>query len=150
VRHLPKAPVEVVRDWLLRHPNSLYHWDWLPLKDMAFQRVAWTTEKILKSVRSPWPQASDSWCEELLDSPHHQTSSLGSYMIREGTWPVPPLVFVRGELTFPDDALFKGVKLSDYSLVEGHHRLGYLRTLAARPRWTPQDEHFVWLFREPE
>jgi hypothetical protein len=65
-----------------------------------------------------------------------------------GTWPVAPLVIAATtELTFPEEANFRGATLGSYSLVEGHHRLGYLRALAENQKWPGASNHDLWLVK---
>jgi len=81
------------------------------------------------------------WEKELREFPEVQQKRLGAFMINNGTWPSPPLVLDNAQgLRRPS-----GQSLSRYHLLEGHHRLAFLRGLAADQRWQAAPTHAIWL-----
>ena len=62
-------------------------------------------------------------------------------MQENGTWPVPPIV-----LNYERDlyATNGRVLRAPYNLLEGHHRLGYLKNLAEQGDYI-LDQHKIWL-----
>lgn len=84
--------------------------------------------------------AVSSWGEAIRTEVEFQESELGSYMLTNDTWPVPPLVLDNScGLVHPC-----GEPLGRHHLLEGHHRLAYLRGLAEPPGLLKQELHSVW------
>ena len=140
--HLPNFPDEVLTDWLLRHGRfALVYFGWLDYRQFRFTREEWQTSVILDLVISSNERDVDYWTQELREFPEVQQQCLGAFMINNGTWPSPPLVLDNTHgLRRPS-----GQPLSRYHLLEGHHRLAFLRGLAADQRWQPAPTHLMWL-----
>ena len=116
---------------------------WLDYRSFEFRSEQWTTQQIVDTVRSGNEPAVESWKNGLLITGRrsHRSLPLAQHMINHGTWPVPPLVFDnRDQLAEPDGNL-----LSRYRLLEGHHRLGYLRAMHESAEFSPSLEHKLWL-----
>lgn len=134
---LPRFPEEVIRDWVYRHCQDLYGYDWLDFDRFAFRRETWATERVIRDVQT-WNEETVAAWEHLIDD--GEPRRLESYMLAEGTWPVPisvidsPHAIPRRRARF-----FKG----PFQLLEGHHRLAHLRTLARTGR--ARAEHAIWI-----
>lgn len=139
---LPHFPDEVLADWFVRHGSfALILFGWLDYRLFRFSREEWQTAKILDLVVSSNERDMDYWTRELREFPEVQQNSLGAFMINTGTWPSPPLVLDNTHgLRRPS-----GQSLSRYHLLEGHHRLAFLRGLATDHRWQVAPSHEVWL-----
>ena len=107
----------------------------------------WPTSRLLTDVSSyAGANALEINTQRLIASSDCQQSDLGHRMITNGTWP-ESIVVIRNdvELIRPD-----GLALAKpYHLMEGHHRLGYLKALVEHPEWEPAPEHGVWTVRVP-
>jgi hypothetical protein len=145
-RHLPHFPESVWKDWLYEHFDFvLSEWEWLSWGNLRFSLEIWQTGTILKSVAPTNRPIIESWKLGLLQRRGFQRSNLGKYMIEQGTWPTPPLLFDNAQgLVNPD-----GERLNRYHLVEGHHRLAYLHALTESPHWQARPSHDLWVCRRP-
>ncbi|MBK5275826.1 MAG: hypothetical protein JJE30_12330 [Desulfuromonadales bacterium] len=91
---LPNFPPEVVSQWLFHHFDSVMHrYSWLDFRSLVFSPQTWSTEDILAKVTAWNETAVENWKKALLTNQGFQSSRLGRYMISEGTWPVPPIIF---------------------------------------------------------
>lgn len=139
---LPYFPDEVLEEWLVRHGSFAFiYYGWLDYRQFRFSREEWPSCNILELVTSGNERDVDYWTEELRDFSEAQQGGLGAFMISNGTWPSPPLVLDNAHgLRRPS-----GQPLSRYHLLEGHHRLAFLRGLATDQRWQVAPSHEIWL-----
>ncbi|HVR95447.1 MAG TPA: hypothetical protein VMW27_02460 [Thermoanaerobaculia bacterium] len=139
---LPHFPNEVLKDWLVRHGDFAFvYYGWLDYRQFRFSREEWPTGKLLDLVTSGNERDVDYWTQELRKFPEVQQEGLGAFMISKGTWPSPPLILDNAHgLQRPS-----GQPLSRYHLLEGHHRLAFLRGIATNPRWQVAPSHELWL-----
>lgn len=141
-QQLPNFPPEVVSQWLFHHFDSVMHrYSWLDFHSLAFTLRTWSTGDILAKVTAWNETAVESWKKALLTNQSFQSSRLGRYMISEGTWPVPPIIFNNTTgIKMPD-----GSEIAEWELIEGHHRLAYLRALNISDEWDVSTEHTLWI-----
>jgi hypothetical protein len=141
---LPNFPPQVVSQWLYDHFDSfVQRYSWFDLGALTFSLEIWRTEEIIQRITAWNEMAVENWKKALLGHSGFQGSRLGQYMIDEGTWPVPPIVFCNnGDLKMPD-----GSSIAESELVEGHHRLAYLRALEVSKVWSASPEHPLWILR---
>ncbi len=140
---LPRYPDEVLSQWHLQHGNVDQLWGWLEFETLDFAMQAWTLAKVAEQVRTLNEEATSSWAKDFNEGGITAASKLGIYMARVGTWPVPPIVLDNSSgLVLPK----RNVALPRWCLLEGHHRLAYLRVLKSRNR--ALDEHRVWVARK--
>jgi hypothetical protein len=139
---LPNFPEECLQQWLFDHRvNTLRQWSWLNIGSLRFREEMWRTESVVEQVISSNEPAVENSKLLLLQSPDARESSLGAYMIRNGTWPIAPMV-----LDNPTGAKDpNGNQLARFHLLEGHHRVGYLRALLVKRDWSANTEHRLWL-----
>lgn len=143
---LPHFPPEVLEDWIYRHHgDAVRTYGWLDFRRLRFEKQSWSTERIVSQIRSRIEDTVEGWARVFAEGSraghNHRKSRLGAIMVAQGTWPVAPLVF-------PDTSMMEvpsGVVLQPCHLVEGHHRLAYLRALARMPSFEPQPQHEVWV-----
>lgn len=134
---LPTFPEEVIRDWVYRHCEELYRYDWLDFDRFVFRRENWPTQKVIQEVQT-WNEGTVAAWEPLIDDGHPRR--LETFMLTEGTWPVPISVIENPRaIPRPRARHFK----EPFQLLEGHHRLAYLRTLAKTARAYPS--HNIWI-----
>jgi hypothetical protein len=148
VRHLiPNFPDVAAQQWLWRHYTSVLEFDWLWLPDLNFTLESWPLSRILAEIQG-WPNHGliESWTNYLRTNPQAENDWLVAQMVREGTWPQPPMVIENTtDLQRPD-----GFRLSaPFQLMEGHHRLGFLRALADTPE-VLKAMHDILLVRIPQ
>lgn len=141
-QHLPNFPPEVVSQWLFHHFDSVMHrYSWLDFHALVFSLQTWKAEDILAKVTAWNETAVENWKKALLTDQGFQSSRLGRFMISEGTWPVPPIIFNNfTEIKMPD-----GSEIAEWELIEGHHRLAYLRALDVSDEWDVCAEHPLWI-----
>lgn len=139
---LPNFPEECLKQTMFQHGiHSLRLWGWLDPYSLSFREVLWSTEDVASQISSFNEPAVEDWKSQLSESRELSKNKLGSYMITSGTWPVPPIVLDNvGAIAAPD-----GTSLTRYHLLEGYHRLAYLRALHENEHWTPKAEHRLWL-----
>jgi hypothetical protein len=115
--------------WLWRHYTSVLDFSWLWLPALKFKPERWSVNRILRDVRG-WPKHGliENWAKYFRTDPDAQSDWLATYMRQAGTWPQPPIVIENNrQLQRPD-----GLELAaPFQLMEGHHRMGFFRALAA-------------------
>lgn len=148
---LPNFPLELLKDWIYRHHNDAVRtYGWLDLRLLRFEKQLWPTERITLQVRSRIEGTVEGWARLFAEggkSGHgHRRSRLGTFMLNQGTWPVAPIVIADASgIETPI-----GVTLHPCHLVEGHHRLAYLRALAQMTEFELQPHHEIWAMRLEE
>lgn len=137
---LPGWPDEVLLQWLFQHfAVVVARYGWLDFGTLSFAREVWPVQRILSSVRAFNEAAVESWKTLLFADADFYDSPLGTFMIEHGTWPVAPVVIDNAAcFGMPD-----GKAIHRWELIEGHHRLAYLRALAERDQ--VQATHALWL-----
>jgi hypothetical protein len=139
---LPNFPSECLKQTLFDHGiNSLRLWGWLNPFKLTFREEMWSTEDIVAKIASFNDPAVQSWQHSLSAHKEFRESKLGSYMTRVGTWPVTPIVLDNTQAARSLD----GSEMSRFQLLEGYHRLAYLRAVDASEEWTALPEHRLWL-----
>lgn len=139
---LPNFPELAIEQWLYRHYDcAVNDYGWLNLPLLTFCQETWPTDRVLAEVNE-WEGHGliEKMTRLLRTDSEQQQHWLGVRMIGTGTWPVP-IMIIRNScgLKRPD-----GLRLwSPYHLMEGHHRLGYLRALVEDDRWQPAERHEV-------
>jgi hypothetical protein len=143
---LPNFPTEVARDWLVRHgPNAFRFYGWLNYRHFSFTLARLPLE-FFDSVSSINDAAVKGWSEMILTEAHFRSYNLGKFMIENGTWPVPPIVLDNENgLVSPS-----GPPVARYQLLEGHHRLAYVRGLQNDSAVSILPEHSCWLVTHAE
>jgi len=141
-KHLPNFPKSVMKQWLFDHFQCVINqYTWLGFANLSFHRESWPTDKILNKIKAWNEPAVESWKQAFFIDPRFQNSSLGKFMLQEGTWPEPPLILNNStSLHMPDNSV-----ISRWELIEGHHRLAYFRSLFEKPEWPLSSEHNLWI-----
>lgn len=138
---LPDFPSQVIRDWIVRHGESAFQeHGWLDYRRLRFDLTEMPTSCLLQMVLTSNEQAVSGWSRAIRTDNDFQETRLGQYMLRAGTWPVPPVVL------YNPSGLVKaqGAALGRYHLLEGHHRLAYLKGLFIPPPIPALEFHEVW------
>lgn len=143
---LPNFPPQVISDWIVCHGSSAFkEHGWFDFRLFRFELSKRPTHFFLNDVLTSNEPAIQDWALAIKTNRQFQEYNLGSYMITNGTWPVPPLV-----LDNPTDLIDpRGDTLGRYHLLEGHHRLAYLKGLAMEPATANRREHSVWWVTYP-
>ena len=135
---LPNIPYEPLRDWLHENYEAIVDdWGWLPMERLRFAIERWAIDTILTEVAVTHPSSVKSWYWSFRRDRQFQQTNLGTFMIAHATWPTRPLI-----LRVP--AGERPAHVMPLHLMEGHHRLAYLRALRDDDRWTADDYHEVW------
>lgn len=141
---VPSIPSNVLAQWIYRHWRGFEsNWSFIDLASHQFECEHWPTAQIIEQIDSRHMEVIDRWGEMLRSNRYVRRSWLGDDMLRRGTWSEPVIVLATAPGTcYPD-----GHPLPHpYCLLEGHHRLGYLRSMA-EDGLPLQREHQVWICR---
>jgi len=141
---VPSIPSNVLAQWIYRHWRGFEsNWSFIDLASHQFECEHWPTAQIIEQIDSRHMEVIDRWGEMLRSNRYVRRSWLGDDMLRRGTWSEPVIVLATAPGTcYPD-----GHPLPHpYCLLEGHHRLGYLRSMAADGA-PLQAEHALWICR---
>ncbi|MGL4933125.1 MAG: hypothetical protein ACRC4P_07345 [Aeromonas sp.] len=141
---VPFIPENVLSQWIYRHWRGFEsNWNFIDLACHQFQCESWPTAQLVDQVGSRHMEVIERWGEMLRSNRYVRRSWLGEQMLSEGTWPEPIIVLAPAAgSSYPS-----GQPLPQpYCLLEGHHRLGYLRAMAhdGEPL---QKTHRVWICR---
>ncbi|MGL5128838.1 MAG: hypothetical protein ACRC7D_11965 [Aeromonas popoffii] len=141
---VPFIPHNVLSQWIYRHWRGFEsNWSFLDLARHRFECEQWPTSRVLTQTGSRHMEVIDRWGEMLRHNRYVRRSWLGEYMLTQGTWSEPIIVLA----TAPDSRYPDGQLLPQpYCLLEGHHRLAYLRCMADDDL-PLQMEHSVWVCR---
>jgi len=140
-RMLPHFPDEVLEQWVYRHwKGVLCNWGWLDFQRMSFTRESWNTEDIVSKIKTPHDDVVSKFAQRM-NNPIFQRSWLVQNMQENGSWPIAPIVLhYERDLYATNGRVLK----APYNLLEGHHRLGYLKCLAEQGSYV-QEKHDIWL-----
>ncbi|WP_349920179.1 hypothetical protein [Aeromonas veronii] len=141
---VPFIPPNVLSQWIYRHWRGFEsNWSFIDLASHDFQCEHWLTARILADIDSRHMEVIERWGELLRHNRYVRRSWLGEKMLTLGTWTEPIIVLDPALVaSSPDGQPLPG----PYCLLEGHHRLGYLRSMA-QDGLPLQDEHQVWVCR---
>lgn len=121
---LPNWPEEVVKEWLHRHNNQIDDYIFLGFDKFKFYLEKWSTKEIVEKIDSyKMTNLIDPLGTQILDIPY---SFLQKYIHKNGTWPSPIIILKTETNMIIKDGYILG---NPYHLLEGHLRLGYIRTL---------------------
>ena len=137
---LPNFPDEVLQQWVYEHwKGVISHWGWLDLTQLTFELKSWPTQKLL-DINST-DQATINKLAERVSHSIYQRSWLVQQMLKNGTWPIAPIV-----LSHSDDLFATRSRRLEApnTLLEGHHRFAYLRGLK-RCGEPLKSQHKVWV-----
>ena len=140
---LPQFPEEVLEQWVYRHwKGVLCNWGWLDFQAMSFTKERWSTDDIINQIKTPHDDVVSKFSSRM-NNPLFQRSWLVQNMQDNGTWPVAPIVLqYERDLYATNGRILK----APFNLLEGHHRLGYLKSIAENDGYL-QDHHNIWLVR---
>ena len=141
---VPFIPENVLSQWIYRHWRGFEsNWSFIDLASHQFTCESWPTAQLVDQVDSRHMEVIERWGEMLRSNRYVRRSWLGEKMLSEGTWPEPVIVLAPAEgCSYPN-----GQPLPQpYCLLEGHHRLGYLRAMAHDGE-SLQETHRVWICR---
>lgn len=141
---VPSIPPNVLAQWIYRHWRGFEsNWSFLDLANHRFEAESWSTEQVVSQIDSRHMEVIERWGEMLRHNRYVRRSWLGEKMLSLGTWSEPIIVLEPGS----GDCYPDGQPLPrPYCLLEGHHRLGYLRSMA-EDGLPLQDRHQLWVCR---
>ncbi|MGL4251708.1 MAG: hypothetical protein ACRCR1_13960 [Aeromonas sp.] len=141
---VPFIPENVLSQWIYRHWRGFEsNWSFIDLACHQFACESWPTARILEQINSRHMSVIERWGEMLHSNRYVRRSWLGEKMLSEGGWPEPIIVLAStAGSCYPD-----GHPLPHpFCLLEGHHRLGYLRAMA-RDGEPLREIHKLWVCR---
>lgn len=142
---LPQFPDEVLEQWVYRHWKAvLCNWGWLDFQAMQFEKQWWSTEDVLVKIHSPHQDIIKKLTRRM-SNPIFQRSWLVQRMQDQGTWPIAPIVLECSKDLFATNGRHL---IAPYNLLEGHHRMGYLKGLVDSGQHC-EKQHPVWVARLP-
>ncbi|MGF1683792.1 hypothetical protein [Photobacterium minamisatsumaniensis] len=140
---LPNFPDDVLEQWVYRHwKGVLCNWGWLDFQSMQFSLEEWGSEQIQSKIQTPHQDVIDKLSGRM-QNPIFQRSWLVQEMQERGTWPVAPIV-LHYERDLP--TMNGKVLKAPFNLIEGHHRLAYLKRMIVDGVDT-QQTHKVWVIK---
>jgi len=139
---LPNFPKAVLKQWLFDHFESVINrYAWLRLEQLSFRQESWDTERIINEIKAWNELAVESWKSAFYRNPDFQIDPLVTFMRRNGTWPVPPILLDNKHgLRMPEQSV-----IARWELIEGHHRLAYLRALYESTPSNLEKQHSLWI-----
>ena len=141
---LPNVPRCVAENWLHRHwPDFRSRWSWLAIRAIEFEKQQRSAGYFLENVRAIDHSPIEGHARSRDSRATMDTTYLGQYMERTGTWPVPVIVLPNPETL---DHVGRSLLPRPVTLVEGHRRLRCLlgRSLTGRH---VQSVHDVWMLK---
>jgi len=144
---VPNFPKSVLKQWLFDHFESVVNrYAWLESEKLLFRQEIWETERVINKIKAWNELAVENWKVAFLKNPKFQTGPLITFMHQNGTWPEPPLILDNfSGLCMPDKSV-----IARWELIEGHHRLAYLRALYENPQWFIIKQHSVCIITKKE
>jgi hypothetical protein len=139
---LPNFPQAVLKQWLFDHfQSAINRYAWIEFEQLSFRQEIWNTERIINEIKAWNELAVENWKSAFFKNPDYQIGPLITFMHQNGTWPVPPIILdnIHG-LRMPDHSL-----IARWELIEGHHRLAYLRALYENTHWKIEKQHSLWI-----
>lgn len=133
----------VVESWVHRHWQE-FERDWLnrSIDQLVFAQANLTNAEIMHIGHfDEWLETLDYWGDELFRDQIRRSTWLATYMLTNGTSPVPIIVAANSSgLMHP-----KGATMRSNQLIEGHMRLAYLRGMIRQNHTSLRQSHLVWL-----
>jgi hypothetical protein len=131
----------VLAQWIYRHWRGFEsNWSFIDLASHQFECEHWPTAQIIEQIDSRHMEVIDRWGEMLRSNRYVRRSWLGDdmlHLVRACHRPRHrPGNLLPGRSPLPHP----------YCLLEGHHRLGYLRSMAADGA-PLQAQHALWICR---
>jgi len=140
-------PKSVLKQWLFDHFQSVIsRYAWLEFEKLLFREEMWETERVIHEIKAWNEPAVESWKTAFFKTPEFKVGPLITFMHQNGTWPEPPLILDNfNGLRMPDQSA-----IARWELIEGHHRLAYLRALYENPNWRTIKQHSLWIVTREE
>lgn len=141
---LPGIPPNLLAQWIYRHWRGFEsNWSFIDLSRIEVLPAWLDLDIICRDINTRHMEVVERWSEMLRSNRYVRRSWLAEYMLTQGTWPEPIIVLAPDEGDhYPDGTPMP----RPYALLEGHHRLAYLRCLA-QENHPLQSRHAVWICR---
>jgi len=134
-RHLPHFPRDVIESWLVRHGRQVIpEWGWISFPDVRFSREVWSIDRI-REIRDRDGKELGGY-GRLLQT--HPEDFVVAFVLAHRTWSVPIIVVDNSDGRLPRGQ----IDHEGLVLVEGYHRLDYVRALS-----NPKPDHEVFLMK---
>jgi hypothetical protein len=145
---LPTFPDEVLRQWFFEHPHAAEDWAWLGYPHLTFETRRLSLAQIVSS------DFGDDGCvrtfrENFERSPRAafpECDRIAAFVRRNGTWPVAPVFLDNPFGTIASDGGWRCT--APLQLLEGHHRLAVMQSLANTTTLDPS--HEIWVVLRPK
>ncbi|NWE69078.1 hypothetical protein HX857_10200 [Pseudomonas gingeri] len=138
---LPNFPEPVIIQWFYDHPQCVDEHAWLDYPSLRFQLVTVGPETLDLSCLHDHETVVQYRDYFLKGTDSRRMCRLAAYIEKEGTWPVPPIIFDNADGGFVTPW---GLHYSTpYDLLEGHHRMAVFYALGKHKRGT----HQMWLLQ---
>ncbi|WP_414430932.1 hypothetical protein ACMG4M_05955 [Alcanivorax sp. IL3] len=143
--HLKNIPECVIEQWIYRHNDTFIDlWSGYEPENWGFELVQFDNDEVFEIMHLEGElEQYDYVGEEFIKQPYKR-GYLADYMLENGTFPQPIIVAIdAGDLEHPRS--HPGEYMEEpYQLIEGHRRLGLLRTMINNGLETT-NFHEVWL-----
>lgn len=140
---LPNFPQEVVEQWFYEHSSTIFQNGWLNYRDLCFERYTLTATQLDEPCFNSNPIVAQIRYSHEEHEDCERTSRVVDYVLKNGTWPVPPIILWHPEARVRTD--WGALCSTPFHLLEGHHRIAALLLCLQLP--TTNKEHDVWLAR---
>lgn len=143
----PYFPVCLIENWVYRHWQDFSaYWIAAGALEWSYKQLPFTNEEVATICTfKKMMETMKFWGDELFRDRLRQKSWLADYMLREGTTPVPILVFESGA-NFPHPFGNNGETMcTPYQLIEGHMRTSYLWGMHRESHVALKSKHQVWV-----
>ena len=144
---LDNIPKCVIEQWCYRH-NEIFieSWEKYHPENWTFELVDFVNNEIMQIDHLDGELDHYDYVGEKFISQPSTRGFLANYMLENGTFPQPIIVAVDGgNIEHPRSHPGEHMK-EPYHLIEGHNRLGILRTMIRKKIETSQS-HKIWLMR---
>ncbi len=117
---------------------------WFEFNSVDYRLEAWKAEIIDKRVKYDNGKELDFWYDHLVSKPDPRLTLL-QFMIDESTWPLPIVLF-----DFSENLEFLSIreKLTQFHLIEGTHRVSYLKKMLIDGVISHESKHKVLVLRK--
>jgi hypothetical protein len=144
VKVLPNFPADVLDQWIVKTSGVLSQFSWFEPTRASFSEEEWSTNRILREIEH-WHEGGVEMevAKFLEERSYRETFGLSKFMRENGTWPVAPIVFDNEN----GQQIQFGGGSPRYVMLEGMHRLGFLRGMKQLEPERLLQKHRVWLVR---
>lgn len=115
---------------------------WFNVNSFTFTFEYWSAESIHEKIKYDYGEELEFWYQQV--DRNDQRLTLLQFMVSNLTWPIPVVIFDFVGLKIDDK--FKK-RLTEFHLIEGTHRVSYLKRLLCLGKIDPSSAHKILVLR---